>query len=266
MTDRKAKLLIIFSAVFLLFAGFVLYIIFDRQGLSNKTNGYVNYIVSDYVEIYDIIYENYYDVYGNIDVSKVGFKNLDNEITKDFVALVDEVVGYVSGYYYEIDAQDGYIPVNTAVSSVKTQINGAVLSIYYRIDFNLDSNLFEDNIKSYIVTTNIDLRTNKVLSNDDLLLKYDYSKNYIADKLFIEDILIGKGQVVIDKNTNISLTRNDIERKKTVYVERIIDEFDNIINMYIENGNLVLVYDKKELKRVFFNNEYESNIIFKYLK
>ena len=110
------------------------------------------------------------------------------------------------------------------------------------------------------------MRTNKVLTNADLLLKYDYNKNFIADKLFIEEILIGKGQVVIDKNTNISLTRSDIERKKDSYINRIILDFDNTIDMYIESNNLVLVYDKKELKNNFFDNEFETDIVFKYLK
>lgn len=266
MTDRKAKILIILSAVMLILAGFILYVIFDRQGLSNKKGSYINYNVNDYVEIYPIVYTNYGDVYSNIDVSKVLFKNLDSDITNEFISLVDEVVGYVSGYYNEIDADVGYVPVNSAVSTIKTQISGAVLSVFYRMDFSLDENLFEDNVKTYIVTLNVDLRTNKALTNDDLLSKYDYTRSYIADKLFIEDVLIGKGQVVVDKNTNISLTRTDIERKKSIYIDRIISEFDNIISMYIENSNLVLVYDKKELKNVFFDNEFESDVIFRYLK
>ena len=76
------------------------------------------------------------------------------------------------------------------MKDIKTQINGAVLSIYYQVNFNLDENIFEDNIKSYITTLNIDLGTNKILTNDDLLSKYSYTKEYIADKLFTENVLI----------------------------------------------------------------------------
>ena len=118
----------------------------------------------------------------------------------------------------------------------------------------------------YVITTNIDLGTNKVLSNNELLGKYNYTKEYIAEKIFDEDLLISNGQVVIDKNTNISLTKEDIERKKSDYVNRIISEFDNIIKVYIENKSLTLVYNKRDLRGIFFDNEFDSEIIIRYLK
>ena len=104
------------------------------------------------------------------------------------------------------------------------------------------------------------------LSNNDLLGKYNYTKEYIAEKILDEDLLISNGQVVIDKNTNISLTKEDIERKKSDYVNRIISEFDNIIKVYIENNSLVLVYDKKELNDLFFDNDYNNELKVRYLK
>lgn len=267
MTEKKVKILIVVAVTILLLAGVILYILFDSQGMNKgNTINFVNYNVNDYVEVTPVVYNNYGDVYASINVSKVHIKNIDTAITKDFISKEEEIIGYIDGYYDEISTNYGISPVNTVVSSIKSQINGAVLSIFYRLDFNLDETLFEDNVKTYIITTNIDLRTNKVLTNADLLLKYDYNKNFIADKLFIEEILIGKGQVVIDKNTNISLTRSDIERKKDSYINRIILDFDNTIDMYIESNNLVLVYDKKELKNNFFDNEFETDIVFKYLK
>lgn len=267
MTDKKVKILIVLAATMLLLAGVILYIVFDKQGMGkNKTNNFVNYNVNEYVEVTPLVYNNYSDVYASINVSKVNVKNVDTAIIKEFMDKEEEIIDYIDDYYDEISNYYGASPVNTVVSSIKSQINGAVLSIFYRLDFSLDETLFGDNVKTYIITTNIDLRTNKVLTNDDLLLKYDYNKNFIADKLFIEDILIVKGEVVIDKSTNISLTKSDIERKKDNYINRIILDFDNIIDMYIESNNLVLVYDKKELKSNFFDNEFETDIVFKYLK
>lgn len=267
MSDRRVRGLVLISAIILLLAGISLYIIFDKQGMGeNKTGNYVNYNINDYVEISPVIFSGYNDVYSSINVSKVNFKNIDSDITNDFIQKENEVIDYVTGYYKEISANNNHLPVNTVSSSIKTQMNGAVLSIFYRIDFNLDESIFNDNIKSYVIATNIDLGTNKILSKENLLSKYDYSKEYIADKLFNEDVLIEKGQVVIDKNTNISLTRNDIERKKDTYVDRIVSEFDNIIDMYIENNTLVLTYDRKELRNIFFDNEFNTDIIFRYLK
>ena len=119
---------------------------------------------------------------------------------------------------------------------------------------------------NYVITTNIDLATGKVLTNDDFLMKYNYTKKYIAEKLYEEDLLINEGQIVIDKNTNISLTKSDIERKKNEYIDRIISEFDNIIKVYIENKSLTIVYNKRDLRNIFFDNNFDSEIIVRYLK
>ena len=43
------------------------------------------------------------------------------------------------------------------------------LSIYYELDFNLDKNIYSNNIKKYVITTNVDLATGRILSNNDLL-------------------------------------------------------------------------------------------------
>lgn len=34
-----------------------------------------------------------------------------------------------------------YVPINTATSNIKTQINGAILSVFYQMNINLDENL-----------------------------------------------------------------------------------------------------------------------------
>ncbi len=268
MNDRKIRFLVILTAIILLFAGMILFFIFDKQGMDkNRTNGYVNYSVNDYVEITPIVFNTYSDVYSSINVSKVILKNINTSLIKDFMADEQEIIDYITGYYKEISSSSSsYLPISTVSSVIKTQINGAVLSIFYRLDFILDDNIFFDNIKSYVITTNIDLGTNKILTNEHLLSKYNYTKDYIADKLFTEDVLIGKSQIVIDKDTNMSLTRSDIERKKDQYINKIISEFDNIINIYIENNTLVLVYNTEELKSIFFDNEFDTDIKFRYLK
>lgn len=268
MNEKKIKIFVIVTAFIFLFAGAVLYFIFDKQGIEkNKTGGYVNYNVNDYIEISPVIFKNYSDVYNNISVSKISFKNINQNLVESFLTKQEEIIGYINSYYNEISKSGtNHTPLSSVSSIVKTQINSAVLSVLYRLDFSLDENVYNDNIKSYIITVNIDLGTNKILTNEELLLKYNYSKDYLADKLFDEDLLIEKGQIVIDKDTNISLTRSDIERKKTNYVNRIISEFDNIIDIYVENGSLVLVYDASDLKSLFFDNKFNNDVKFRYLK
>ena len=255
MNDKQVRSLVIITAFLLLLSGIILFYVFDSQGMSSKNNSNST-----------VVFDNYYDVYNSINVDKVTFKNIDKELLNDFLIKQDEIIGYIDGYYNQMIMYEDYIPVSTVSSSVKAQINGAILSVCYRVNFNLDENVFNDSFKSYVFAINIDLRTNKVLTKEDLLSKYNYSKSYIADKLFNDDVLIEKNEVVIDRNTNISLTRNDVKRKKEIYVNRIVFEFNNIIEIYIENDSLVLIYNTKDLKDIFFDNEFDTNIKIRYLK
>ncbi len=268
MSEKSGKLLIFGAAIFMIAAASILYYVFDKQGYGkDKVNRYVSYNASDYVEVVPVNFGNYSDVYSSIDVSKIKFKNLDSNIVNAFLTSEEELIDYVSGYYSETKSTSNYRPVSTASSSYKALVTGAVLSVLYRIDFTLDENIFPDQNRTYLLAINIDLGTNRLLTTDDLLTKYNYSKKYIAEKLYEEDILISNGQIVIDKNTNISLTKNDIARKKNEYIERIISDFDNIITMYIENNSLVLSYDKKELNGLFFeDDDFVTDIKIRYLK
>ena len=269
MSEKTAKALVVVSAIFLLLVGFGLYKLFEYQGINKDTTSrkIVNYDIKDYVETVPVVFNGYSNVYSKINVSRVTLKDLDNDVIKNFMDEEDKLIEYITTYYNEINNEvENYIPSNEVSSSIKMQINGAILSIYYELDFNLDKNIYSNNIKKYVITTNIDLATGRILSNNDLLKKYNYTRKYIVEKIFDEDLIIGNGQIVIDKNTNISLTKEDIERNKEEYINELITEFDNFINMYIGNKTLVIVYNKSELRNMFFDNDFDSELIVRYLK
>lgn len=269
MSEKTAKVLVVVSAIFLLLVGFGLYKLFEYQGINKDTTSrkIVNYDIKDYVETVPVVFNGYSNVYSKINVFRVTLKDLDNNVIKSFMDEEDKLIEYITTYYNEINNEvENYIPSNEVSSSIKMQINGAILSIYYELDFNLDKNIYSNNIKKYVITTNIDLATGRILSNNDLLKKYNYTRKYIVEKIFDEDLIIGNGQIVIDKNTNISLTKEDIERNKEEYINELITEFDNFINMYIDNKTLVIVYNKGELRNMFFDNEFDSELIVRYLK
>ena len=269
MSEKTAKVLVVVSAIFLLLVGFGLYKLFEYQGINKDTTSrkIVNYDIKDYVETVPVVFNGYSNVYSKINVSRVNLKDLDNNVIKSFMDEEDKLIEYITTYYNEINNEvENYIPSNEVTSSIKMQINGAILSIYYELDFNLDKNIYSNNIKKYVITTNVDLATGKILSNNDLLKKYNYTRKYIVEKIFDEDLIIGNGQIVIDKNTNISLTKEDIERNKEEYINELITEFDNFINMYIDNKTLVIVYNKSELRNMFFDNDFDSELIVRYLK
>lgn len=269
MSEKAAKVLVVVSAIFLLLVGFGLYKLFEYQGINKDTTSrkIVNYDIKDYVETVPVVFNGYSNVYSKINVSRVNLKDLDNNVIKSFMDEEDKLIEYITTYYNEINNEvENYISSNEVSSSIKMQINGAILSIYYELDFNLDKNIYSNNIKKCVITTNIDLATGRILSNNDLLKKYNYTRKYIVEKIFDEDLIIGNGQIVIDKNTNISLTKEDIERNKEEYINELITEFDNFINMYIDNKTLVIVYNKSELRNMFFDNDFDSELIVRYLK
>lgn len=269
MSEKAAKVLVVVSAIFLLLVGFGLYKLFEYQGINKDTTSrkIVNYDIKDYVETVPVVFNGYSNVYSKINVSRVNLKDLDNNVIKSFMDEEDKLIEYITTYYNEINNEvENYISSNEVSSSIKMQINGAILSIYYELDFNLDKNIYSNNIKKYVITTNIDLATGRILSNNDLLKKYNYTRKYIVEKIFDEDLIIGNGQIVIDNNTNISLTKEDIERNKEEYINELITEFDNFINMYIDNKTLVIVYNKSELRNMFFDNDFDSELIVRYLK
>lgn len=266
MSNKTAKLLVVLSSIVLLISGGVLYIVFEKAGYGNNSiNKPITYNIKDYVETTPVLFSDYNDTYTSINVSRVNIKNIDNNITGAFLEREEELINYIGAYRQEM-VREGYTPSSSVTSNIKMQINGTILSIYYELDFVLDSNIFDNNIKKYFISINIDLNTNRVLSNDDLLSKYDYTREYLSQKIFEEDVLISDNQVVIDKNTNISLTKSDIEKKKSEYTSRIVNEFDNLIVLYIEDKSLAMVYDKKEVNNIFFDNNYSVEVKCRYLK
>lgn len=267
MSDKKAKILVLGVAVFLILMGISLYKIFEYQGYkeAKEKNKYISYNVSDYVLVTSVTLNDYSDVFKEVNVDRVTFKNIDENLTKDFIKEEEEIINYIKRYYNEISKEE-HTDLNTVNSKIKTVVNDTILSTYYEIEFVFNENTYMDNTRKYIITNNIDLKTMKVLTPDDLLNKYNYTKKYISEKIFDDDILIGEDEVVIDKSTNISFNKKDIEKKKTEYIDRIITDFDNIIKMYIERGTLVLVYDSKEIKNIFFDDEYSTDIKVRYLK
>lgn len=100
------------------------------------------------------MFNGYSNVYSKINVSRVTLKDLDNDVIKNFMDEEDKLIEYITTYYNEINNEvENYIPSNEVTSSIKMQINGAILSIYYELDFNLDKNIYSNNIKKYVITT-----------------------------------------------------------------------------------------------------------------
>ena len=142
----------------------------------------------------------------------------------------------------------------------KGTFDKGMINAYIEKDIEINSALYHK--KLYMASHELF----HIMYDELILKKYNYTRKYIVEKIFDEDLIIGNGQIVIDKNTNISLTKEDIERNKEEYINELITEFDNFINMYIDNKTLVIVYNKSELRNMFFDNDFDSELIVRYLK
>ena len=63
MSDKKARVLVLGAAIFLVVSGIFLYKLFDYQGYrdAKQKNAYINYDVNDYVTVTTVTFDNYED-------------------------------------------------------------------------------------------------------------------------------------------------------------------------------------------------------------
>ena len=111
MSGKTAKILVIVSAFFLILLGIGLYELFDYQGYGVKkaNNTFVNYNVKDYIETTPVVFNNYSDVYSSINVSRLSFKNLDDNLIKSFINEENEAAQYAGEKHGQKDIRHGNV-------------------------------------------------------------------------------------------------------------------------------------------------------------
>ena len=134
------------------------------------------------------------------------------------------------------------------------------------IDINITKGVYKDilSIKiSYIVkekeenkevvlTTNIDLRNKKELTNDDMLNKLKVNYKDIATDIFNEYIKLNKNTTVVDAINDKTLTTEEFNRNSEKYIIRIREELPSVMNIYIDNGLVYYLVEKKEITKVCY--------------
>lgn len=134
------------------------------------------------------------------------------------------------------------------------------------IDMNITKGVYKDilSIKiSYIVkekeenkevvlTTNIDLRNKKELTNDDMLNKLKVNYKDIATDIFNEYIKLNKNTTVVDAINDKTLTTEEFNRNSEKYIIRIREELPSVMNIYIDNGLVYYLVEKKEITKVCY--------------
>ena len=203
--DNK-RFILVFTMMFCLVISMSTYWMYaykHKYGKNYFDNKIISYKVSDYV-----------DTDGNY----VYLKNIDKEIINTFINEQKEV-----------------LKNNVIDMSVTKGIYKDILSI--KISYVLYGELsnYED-----VITINIDLKNNKVLSNDDMIDMVKGSYKDIATDIFNEYIKIN----------------NNSEK----YIIRIREKLPDVMNIYIENNEVYYLVRKYEINKVCYYTNTDINM------
>lgn len=223
--DNK-RFILVFTMMFCLVISMSTYWMYAykyKYGKNYFDNKIISYKVSDYV-----------DTDGNY----VYLKNIDKEIINTFINEQKEV-----------------LKNNVIDMSVTKGIYKDILSI--KISYVLYGELsnYED-----VITINIDLKNNKVLSNDDMIDMVKGSYKDIATDIFNEYIKINNNREVVDAITEEKLSSSVFNNNSEKYIIRIREKLPEVMNIYIENNEVYYLVRKYEINKVCYYTNTDINM------
>ena len=120
----------------------------------------------------------------------------------------------------------------------------------------LDKEIFNGDI----ITINIDLKNNKVLSNDDMIDMVKGSYKDIATDIFNEYIKINNNREVVDAITEEKLSSSVFNNNSEKYIIRIREKLPEVMNIYIENNEVYYLVRKYEINKVCYYTNTDINM------
>lgn len=233
----------------------VVYIVFiwDKDSKENVTE--TIHPTSDYVTVVDVDYSNYLDAFASLDIKKIALKNVDESIISEFTTKQLELLSYVDNNYEflinSIENIDNYEKISSMESVTSYLIANNILSIYYELTENID---YKEGNNSYILTYNIDLENNKVLSYDEMLYNYNINKTNVATSLF-EHFFNEEynSENLIDAVSLEMITKEKVVNNRSEYIERIENELENITSLYISDNELFIAYREENVEMLCFS-------------
>ncbi len=249
--------------IIILLVVIILIVVFVIIGKTNKNKDKDNVknevvAVSNYIQVSDVNTSNYLNVYKEAKIKRVRFLNVSEILTNDFYNKQDEFINTVNQNlisnkeyienYKKTNNINNYILNSTISTLVLADIKDDILSVIYLIEDNLDYRGTE----TYITNTFINLKNNAIVTNDNILSKYNVTKNEIASSIF-DNILSD-----YDKYFSNKLTKEQLQSKKADYVYKLIENFDEYIYLYINQGNLYSKYSKKDISKLLFEENFPN--------
>ena len=189
-----------------------------------EDNVKLNYNADDYIELEDVVFNS------KVSTKKVKLKKLNDNITKQFYEEQQKVIDNI-----HVSDSEFF----NAEYDLKYFINNNILSILYKINESSEIGT----CTSMMAVTNIDLKNNKVISEEELLKIAGTSYENIVKKYYDKD-LESWNNVNESAGHEVSyyeVTYDDFTKNKTKYISDGLKKIPNIIYTYIEDG--IIKYD-----------------------
>lgn len=181
----------------------------------NNDINLISHKINDYLEIKgDMVY----------------LKNIDEKIINDFTV-----------------SQQNILLENKVVNvDIVKELYKEILSVM--ISYTLSNN------QEKLLTLNVDLRNNKLISNEELLNKIESSYKNIATNIFNEYVKLPSDYsgYVTDAITDTKLTAREFNENSEKYIIRIREKLPEIINLYIEDSSLYYNVNIEEIYKVCY--------------
>lgn len=193
-----------------------------KYGKSEGDNRFISYKISDYIE-----------VEGNY----VYVKNIDNNINDEFV-----------------NQQRSILSKNNVIDTdiIKGLYND-ILSI--RVLYTLENGSNES------VTLNVNLRDNKIISNDELLEMVNVTYKDIATDIFNDYIKLNSNKDVIDNVTGDKMTSKEFNDNGYKYIIRIREMIPDTMKLYVYNDRVYYDISLTSIGNVCYQYDFEDILI-----
>lgn len=235
----------------LLFVFVVIFVIANKKDNNVVEVPNNNLDVTNYVLMEEVDTTKYMDLYRSVNLKKISFKNLTNESTKEFTDKQDEIIKsledsisvnkeFVNEYNKEHNVT-GYKSTSKLESIILTNINNNILSVLYLIEDEVDYK----KVNNYIANLFVDTVSKNLLSSEEVLSKYDLSKEGISRRVF-DLVTLGKDN------------KNELTKEADSYSSKIMDNFDKYIYLYFNSDGIYLKYNKSDISNYLFNSSLDS--------
>ena len=235
----------------LLFVFVVIFVIANKKDNNVVEVPNSNLDVTNYVLMEEVDTTKYMDLYSSVNLKKISFKNLTNESTSEFSNKQDEIIKsledsisvnkeFVNEYNKEHNVT-GYKSTSKLESIILTNINNNILSVLYLIEDEVDYK----KVNNYIANLFVDTVSKNLLSSEEVLSKYDLSKEGISRRVF-DLVTLGKDN------------KNELTKEADSYSSKIMDNFDKYIYLYFNSDGIYLKYNKSDISNYLFNSSLDS--------